>query len=106
MPDWLVNARQYVSARVYREHESAETGLMLTENEIILSNANGIQVAPLQAVTKVNRDNGDVVISSNQKEFIRAPIDFDQETLNAFFARAREVMVEAKKNCRTTSDSY
>ncbi len=98
MPDWLVNARQYVSARVYREHESAETGLMLTANEIILSNANGIQVAPLQAVTKVNRDNGDVVISSNQKEFIRSPIDLDQETLNAFFAQAREVMVEAKKN--------
>jgi uncharacterized RDD family membrane protein YckC len=96
MPDWLVNARQYVSARVYREHESAQTGLMLTGNEIILSNANGIQVAPLQAVTKVNRDNGDVVISSNQKEFIRSPLDFDQETLNAFFAQAREVMVEAK----------
>jgi uncharacterized RDD family membrane protein YckC len=97
MPDWLVNARQYVSARVYREHESVETGLMLTANEIILSNANGIQVAPLQAVTKVNRDNGDVVISSNQQEFIRAPIDLDQETLGAFFAQAREVMVEAKK---------
>jgi uncharacterized RDD family membrane protein YckC len=97
MPDWLVNARQYVSARVYREHESAETGLMLTSNEIIVSNANGIQVAPLQDVTKVTRDNGDVVISSNQKEFIRAAIDFDQETLNAFFAQAREVTVEAKK---------
>jgi uncharacterized RDD family membrane protein YckC len=97
MPDWLVNARQYVSARVYREHESAETGLMLTSNEIIVSNANGIQVAPLQDVTKVTRDNGDVVISSNQKEFIRAAIDFDQETLNAFFAQAREVTVEAKE---------
>ncbi len=97
MPDWLVNARQYVSAQVYREHESAQTGLMLTGHEIILSNANGIQVAPLQAVTKVIRDNGDVVISSNQKEFIRAPIDFDRETLNAFFTQAREVMVEAKK---------
>jgi long-subunit acyl-CoA synthetase (AMP-forming) len=96
MSDWLLYARQYASSRIVREHETDQVGLMLTSSEIIVSNENGVQVAPLHQIARVGKDVGQLLIVSSEQELIRATVDLSTETLGAFFAEAREVAAQAR----------
>ncbi len=65
--------------------------MLLTDNELVYINASGIQRARLGEIAKVSRENGELVISSNDRPLIRGAIKADKETLSNFFSQVRQV---------------
>jgi uncharacterized RDD family membrane protein YckC len=70
---------------VLSQLDATNAAMVCTETEVLFLNASGLQRAPLLEVSKVNREGGELVISSNTTELIRGAIDTDKESLSQFF---------------------
>ena len=76
---------------------SAEDGAFAcTDSELLYANAAGVQRAQLAQIAKVNRENSDIVISSDQAVLIRGPISADQTSLVAFFDAVKTATSKVK----------
>lgn len=94
--DWDSTLKLEAGQAIHSSVSAEDGAFACTDSELLYVNAAGVQRAQLAQIAKVNRENSDIVISSDQAVLIRGPISADQTSLVAFFDAVKTATSKVK----------
>ncbi len=94
--DWDSTLKLEAGQAIHSSVSAQDGAFACTDSELLYVNAAGVQRAQLAQIAKVNRENSDIVISSDLAVLIRGPISADQTSLVAFFDAVKTATSKAK----------
>lgn len=94
--DWDSTLKLEAGQAIHSSVSAEDGAFACTDSELLYVNAAGVQRAKLAQIAKVNRENSDIVISSDQAVLIRGPISADQTSLVAFFDAVKTATSKVK----------
>ena len=94
--DWDSSLKLEAGEALHASVSAEDGAFACTDSELLYVNASGVQRAQLAQIAKVNRENSDIVISSDQAVLIRGPISADQTSLVAFFDAVKTATSKVK----------